>query len=108
MAKRATNMTVVRGQRVFDTGSAAQFAQMAEEALNTSEFMMYSLCLAAVSVYETARVSERQKEWGTYNLSAMVTYWAGFLEGVRTQKQKQREKRQKKSRLATQTLNGRN
>ena len=95
--------TLVLGQRVYDTPE--DFSLMAEEAISTTGVMLYPLCVAAIRVYEIAACSKQQKEFG-YNFAAMATFRAGFLEGVRTQKQKQRERRQKKSRLAMQTLGG--
>lgn len=81
---------------------------MATEVINTVEYSNYSLLLAAIKIYQKAiEQREEMEAWGAY-YPAATCFWAGFLEGVRTQKQKQREKRQKKSRLATQTLNGMN
>lgn len=93
---------LVLGQREHDMSE--DFSLMAEEAINTSGVMLYSLMNAALKVFALASTGEEQEEWDGHAVT--VTYWAGFLEGVRTQKQKQREKRQKKSRLATRTLNG--
>lgn len=95
---------LVLGQREHDMSE--DFSLMAEEAISTSGVMLYSLMNAALKVFALASAGKEQEEWDGHAVT--VTYWAGFLEGVRTQKQKQREKKQKKSRLATQTLNGRN
>lgn len=97
---------LVFGQRERDMSE--DFSLMAEEAIRTSDHMIYSLVVAALKVFAAASKDKRARDWGGEEFIVAVTYWAGFLEGVRTQKQKQRKKRQKKSRLATQTLNGRN
>lgn len=81
---------------------------MAAEAINTLGYLNYSLLLAAVEVYKKAiEQREELKVWVAY-YPASACFWAGFLEGVRTQKQKQREKSQKKSRLMQRTSNGMN
>lgn len=72
---------------------------MAAEAINTLGYLNYSLLLAAVEVYQKAiEQREELKVCGAY-YPATTCFWAGFLEGVRTQKQKQREKKAKEKPL---------
>lgn len=101
--KQADALPIVLGQRLHDVSE--DFSLMARGAASTySHGMLYSLANAALEVFAIASADKEQQEWSGHAI--LVTYWAGFLEGVRTQKQKQREKRQKKSRLAMQTLGG--
>lgn len=72
---------------------------MATEAINTLGNLNYTLLLAAVEVYRKAIEQREELEtWGAY-YPASACFWAGFLEGVRTQKQKQREKKAKEKPL---------
>lgn len=85
------------GQRVHDVEKG--FAQMAEEAVKTAGALNYSMMLAACEIYSMAEKAEQGEIWGGL-FPRQVVFWAGFLEGVRTQKQKQREKEQKKKPLS--------
>lgn len=84
---------LVSGQRKHDMSE--DFSLIAEEAIRTSEYMLYGLMIAAAKVFATANADKKSEGWGG-RYAAMVTYWAGFLEGVRTQKQKQRKKAKEK------------
>lgn len=99
--KQADELPIVLGQRLHDISE--DFSLMARGAASTySHGMLYSLANAALEIFSIASADKEQQEWSGHAI--LVTYWAGFLEGVRTQKQ--RKKRQKKSRLAVQTLGG--
>lgn len=101
--KQADELPIVLGQRLHDVSE--DFSLMARDAASTySHGMLYSLANAALEIFSIASADKEQQEWSGHAI--LVTYWAGFLEGVRKQKQKQRKKRQKKSRLAVQTLGG--
>ena len=48
----------------------------------------------AYAVYDEANANRQEKKYWKEPYAALVTFWAGFIEGVRTHKQKQREKNQ--------------
>lgn len=101
--KQVDELPIVSGQRLHDVSE--DFSPIAKEAIRTADHMFFSLMVVAINVFMTANTDKALKIWGS-GYAVAVTYWAGFLEGARTQKQRQRKKGQKKSRLAMQTLGG--
>lgn len=95
--KQADELPIVLGQRLHDISE--DFSLMARDAASTySHDMLYSLANTALEVFAIASADREQQEWSGHAI--LVTYWAGFLEGVRTQKQKQRKKRTKEKPLS--------
>lgn len=91
--KQADELPIVLGQRLHDVSE--DFSLMARDAASTySHGMLYSLANAALEVFSIASADKEQEEWNGHAI--LVTYWAGFLEGVRTQKQKQKQRKKTK------------
>lgn len=91
--KQADELPIVLGQRLHDVSE--DLSPIAKEAIRTADHMFYSLMVVAINVFMAANTDKALKKWGS-GYAAAVTYWAGFLEGVRTQKQKQRKKAKEK------------
>lgn len=87
----AQELLIYRGQRYHrETG---ELEQMATEAINTVKCLNYSLALAAIKTYRKAAEQHEEIEaWGAY-YPAAVCFWAGLLEGARTERQKNRQKK---------------
>lgn len=84
-------LQIVGGQRCHR--ETAELEQMAVEAVNTVKSLNYSLALAAIKTYQKAAEQREELEaWGAY-YPAAVCFWAGLLEGARTQRQKNRQKK---------------
>lgn len=87
-------LPIVGGQRVYNKSDGEQ---MADEAIKTIMSLNSTLFSAAIKVY---RKSLEQLDevgfWGGWYPVA-VCFWAGFLEGVRTQKQKDRQKKNRQT-----------
>lgn len=83
-------LPIYHGQRLFDETAGDQ---MATEAINTVISINGALSCAAVKVLKKSL--EQSNEMGFWGLwyPAFTCFWAGFLEGVRTQKQKNRQKK---------------
>lgn len=83
-------LPIYRGQRLLDERAGEQ---MAVEAITTVISINSALSCAAVKVLKKSL--EQSNEMGFWGLwySAYTCFWAGFLEGVRTQKQKNRQKK---------------
>lgn len=65
---------------------------MATEAINTVKYLNYPLILAAIKIYQKAAEQRKELEmWSAYYLAA-VCFWAGLLEGTRTERHKNRQK----------------
>lgn len=95
------NYAIVSGQRVY--GLEANYSAIAKEAVKTFRFMRY--ISIAYAVYDEANANRQGKKYWKEPYAALVTFWAGFIEGVRTHKQKQREKKQReKNQLTEQEL----
>lgn len=87
---KTDDYAIVSGQRVY--GLEADYSAIAKEAVKTFRFMRYTSI--AYAVYDEANANRQEKKYWKEPYAALVTFWAGFIEGVRTHKQKQREKNQ--------------
>lgn len=87
----AQELPIYHGQRYRrETG---ELEQMATEAIKTVKRLNYSLTLASIKIYQKAAEQREELEaWGAY-YPAAVCFWAGLLEGARTQRQKNRQKK---------------
>lgn len=80
----------IRGGQRLHSKEASE--QIAEEAIKTVISINGALSCVAVKVLKKSlQQSDEMGFWGLW-YPAFTCFWAGFLEGVRTQKQKDKQK----------------